>query len=147
MTKAERACVLSFDEMKVTESWEFRRIDESVMSPHKRLNQDILEHFFSVIQQMGRCYDHPTPLSFQQRLKLYIVGKDTAVLASNTNTSEIETTPMIASGIQEFAGSSHDNSDLSSFPETDPSLTSDVFTQDLGTFVDEIDDENVEPEF
>ncbi|KAK3893279.1 hypothetical protein Pcinc_002835 [Petrolisthes cinctipes] len=35
MTKAERACVLSFDEMKVTESWEFRRIDESVMSPHK----------------------------------------------------------------------------------------------------------------
>lgn len=35
MTKAERACVLSFDEMKVTEAWEFRRTEESVMSPHK----------------------------------------------------------------------------------------------------------------
>ncbi|KAK4295516.1 hypothetical protein Pmani_031930 [Petrolisthes manimaculis] len=104
----------------------------------RRLNQDILEHFFSVIRQMGRCYDHPTPLSFQQRLKLYIMGKDTAVLASNTNTSEIETTSMIASGIQEFVGSSH---------EIDSSLTSDVFTQDLGTFVDDIDDENIEPEF
>ncbi|KAK4327728.1 hypothetical protein Pmani_001771 [Petrolisthes manimaculis] len=75
------------------------------------------------------------------------MGKDTAVLASNTNTSEIETTPMIASGIQEFVGSSHDRSDLSSFPEIDSSLTSDVFTQDLGTFVDDIDDENIEPEF
>lgn len=34
MTEAERAYTVSFDEMKVTKSWEFRRSDEIVLSPH-----------------------------------------------------------------------------------------------------------------
>ncbi len=46
----------------------------------RRLNQDILEHFFSVIRQMGRCHDHPTSLSFHHRLKVYIMGKETSSL-------------------------------------------------------------------
>lgn len=29
MTNAERACILSFDEMKVTRAWEYRRVDEA----------------------------------------------------------------------------------------------------------------------
>lgn len=32
MTTAERACVLSFDEMKVSEAWELRRTNESYVT-------------------------------------------------------------------------------------------------------------------
>ncbi|KAK3893296.1 hypothetical protein Pcinc_002852 [Petrolisthes cinctipes] len=39
---------------------------------------------------MGRCYDHPTPLSFQHRLKMYIMGKDAKVLSVNVNSLDVE---------------------------------------------------------
>ena len=35
MTEGERACIVSFDEMKVSECWEFRRSTETVMAPHR----------------------------------------------------------------------------------------------------------------
>lgn len=56
----------------------------------RRLNQDVVESFFSVMRQMGRCYDHPTPLSFQHRLKMYIMGKDAKVLSANVNSLDME---------------------------------------------------------
>lgn len=34
-----------------------------------RLNQDVLEKFFSQIRAIGRTYDHPTPLEFKYRLQ------------------------------------------------------------------------------
>lgn len=40
-----------------------------------RLNQDILENFFSYLRSMGAGYDHPTPVELQHRLKWYILGK------------------------------------------------------------------------
>ncbi|KAK3886510.1 hypothetical protein Pcinc_009380 [Petrolisthes cinctipes] len=42
---------------------------------------------------MGRCYDHPTPLSFQHRLKMYIInimGKDAKGLSVNVNSLDVE---------------------------------------------------------
>lgn len=45
-----------------------------------RLNQDLLEHFFSFIRATGGAYDHPTALDFKYRLKRYIVGKYSANL-------------------------------------------------------------------
>ncbi|KAK3863978.1 hypothetical protein Pcinc_030293 [Petrolisthes cinctipes] len=42
------------------------------------------------MRQMGRCYDHPTPLSFQHRLKMYIMGKDAKVLSVNVNSLDVE---------------------------------------------------------
>lgn len=92
----------------------------------RRLNQDVLEHFFSVIRQMGRCHDHPTPLSFQHRLKIYIMGKETTALSSNTNTAECESTPSVAGGIQEITDASE-----STISHEDSCLTSHVFTPDL----------------
>lgn len=92
----------------------------------RRINQDILEHFFSIIRQIGRYNDHPTPLSFQNRLKVYIMGKETTVLSSNTNTAESESTPSVAQGIQEIT----DASESIVTPE-DSCLTSHVFTPDF----------------
>jgi len=33
----------------------------------RRLNQDVLENFFSFIRAMGGCNDHPTPIDFKYR--------------------------------------------------------------------------------
>ena len=58
----------------------------------RRLNQDVLEHFFSVVRQMGCSDDHPTPLSFQYPVKNYIIGKGMHNLSTNTNTVDDEST-------------------------------------------------------
>lgn len=115
----------------------------------RRLNQDILEHFFSVMRQMGRCYDHPTPLSFQHRLKIYIMGRDTSVLSTSTNTEESESTPKITTRIDEISGYETDKTDNVEPPEEHPSLTCNVFTPDLGVMDEEpeIHDEVLELPF
>ena len=41
----------------------------------RRLNQDILENFFSYLRSMGASHDHPTPVELRHRLKWYILGK------------------------------------------------------------------------
>lgn len=53
----------------------------------RRLNQDILENFFSYIRSMGSGYDHPTPVEVKNRLKWYILGKHSEhVLSERRNT-------------------------------------------------------------
>jgi len=32
-----------------------------------RLNQDVLENFFSFMKEMGECNDYPTPIDFKYR--------------------------------------------------------------------------------
>ena len=39
-----------------------------------RLNQDILENFFSAIRSKGGLHDHPTALEFKYRLRSYLLG-------------------------------------------------------------------------
>lgn len=52
-----------------------------------RLNQDILETFFSYLRSMGGTHDHPTPVEVQHRLKWYILGKHSEhVLSVGKNT-------------------------------------------------------------
>lgn len=34
MTKGERARILSFDEIKVTRAWEYRKIGDTILKPH-----------------------------------------------------------------------------------------------------------------
>lgn len=48
-----------------------------------RLNQDLLENFFSFIRSIGCAYDHPTPLDFKYQLKRYILGKHSSNALSN----------------------------------------------------------------
>ena len=40
-----------------------------------RLNQDVLDNFFSFIRGVGRGHDHPTALEVKYRLQWYILGK------------------------------------------------------------------------
>lgn len=55
----------------------------------RRLNQDILENFFSYIRSMGSGYDHPTPVEIKNRLKWYILGKHSEhVLSEGRNIEE-----------------------------------------------------------
>lgn len=54
-----------------------------------RLNQDIIENFFSYIRGMGASNDHPHPLDFKYRLRWFILGKNSAaVFTESTNTEE-----------------------------------------------------------
>lgn len=48
-----------------------------------RLNQDLLEHFFSFVRSLGATYDHPNALDFRFRLKRYILGKHSNDLLSS----------------------------------------------------------------
>lgn len=50
-----------------------------------RLNQDVLENFFSQIRAIGRTYDHPTPLEFKYRMKSQIISRNSQILSSGTN--------------------------------------------------------------
>lgn len=54
-----------------------------------RLNQDVLENFFSYIRGMGGANDHPSPLQFKFRLKWYILGKHSSnFFTEGTNTAK-----------------------------------------------------------
>lgn len=56
-----------------------------------RLNQDVLENFFSYIRGMGGANDHPSPMDFTYRLRWYILGKkSSAVFTEMRNTLETE---------------------------------------------------------
>uniref|UniRef100_A0A182PX91 Transposable element P transposase-like RNase H C-terminal domain-containing protein n=1 Tax=Anopheles epiroticus TaxID=199890 RepID=A0A182PX91_9DIPT len=45
-----------------------------------KLNQDVLENFFSHIRQMDGAQDHPSPLTCIYRIKMIILGKTTTIL-------------------------------------------------------------------
>lgn len=51
-----------------------------------KLNQDVLENFFSYIRSMGKTYDHPDAIQFMYRMRWYLLGKYTStafILKSN----------------------------------------------------------------
>uniref|UniRef100_A0A182IDI7 Uncharacterized protein n=1 Tax=Anopheles arabiensis TaxID=7173 RepID=A0A182IDI7_ANOAR len=68
-----------FDEMKSKYGQKVKFI-----STHK-LNQDVLENFFSQLRQKGGVYDHPSPLSCIYRIRLMILGKSPTILRNQTN--------------------------------------------------------------
>nr|CAH7756017.1 unnamed protein product [Callosobruchus chinensis] len=54
-----------------------------------RLNQDVLENFFSYIRERGGANDHPSPLDCKYRLHWYILGKHSAaIFTESRNTIE-----------------------------------------------------------
>uniref|UniRef100_A0A182PWN8 Transposable element P transposase n=1 Tax=Anopheles epiroticus TaxID=199890 RepID=A0A182PWN8_9DIPT len=73
-----------FDDMK-------QKHQISYLSTHK-LNQDLLENFFSQLRQKGGTYDHPSPLNCLYRIRLMILGKSPSILNSVTTTIENKNT-------------------------------------------------------
>ena len=53
-----------------------------------RLNQDVLENFFSQVRGAGGTFDHPTSLEFKHRLRLLILGKNPGALSAAVNSTE-----------------------------------------------------------
>uniref|UniRef100_A0A182PUU2 THAP-type domain-containing protein n=1 Tax=Anopheles epiroticus TaxID=199890 RepID=A0A182PUU2_9DIPT len=74
---------LLFEDMKTKHGINF-------ISTHK-LNQDVLENFFSQIRQKGGAYDHPSPLSCLYRIRMMIIGKSPTIL-NNHSQEKIDTT-------------------------------------------------------
>ncbi len=66
-----------------------------------RLNQDVTEGTFSVLRRMGGTYTNPTPLSFAQRLKNYLLGccSDVVVESAAVRMETIEV--LTAESVQE----------------------------------------------
>lgn len=48
-----------------------------------RLNQDVLEHYFDSIRQMGISHQHPSPLQFKYRIRSFLVGKSCDLVGRN----------------------------------------------------------------
>ncbi|CAD7077544.1 unnamed protein product [Hermetia illucens] len=57
-----------------------------------RLNQDVLENFFSIIRSKGGLHDHPDQLEFKYRLRLHIMGHNEGAVSTATNT-DVDDTP------------------------------------------------------
>lgn len=50
-----------------------------------RLNQDVLEHFFACLRQMGVCHTHPSPVAVKHRIRSHLLGKNMALMGNNYN--------------------------------------------------------------
>lgn len=55
----------------------------------RRLNQDVLEHFFGCIRQMSGNFDHPNPVSFKYRLRKFLLGKEVCLMSEKCNSSRV----------------------------------------------------------
>lgn len=50
-----------------------------------KLNQDVLEHFFAYMRQLGGRYEHPSPVSVKHRVRSYLVGKKSSLMGDKYN--------------------------------------------------------------
>uniref|UniRef100_A0A182PX42 THAP-type domain-containing protein n=1 Tax=Anopheles epiroticus TaxID=199890 RepID=A0A182PX42_9DIPT len=68
---------LLYDDMKAKHNIKF-------ISTFK-LNQDVLENFFSQLRLSGGAYDHPSPLSCLYRIRMIIISKSPTCLTNHTD--------------------------------------------------------------
>lgn len=61
-----------------------------------RLNQDVLENFFSFIRSSSGAYDHPSALDFKYRVRRYILGRQSKIMLSN-NSNVVDDSPSTSS--------------------------------------------------
>ncbi|XP_071572048.1 uncharacterized protein [Temnothorax nylanderi] len=88
----------------------------------RRLQQDILENFFSYVRAMGSGKDNPSAYDFRYRLRWYILGKHShAVFTMNKNTEEDESTVCLSSSI---CSSRTTDSPFAAVTPNDPRATS-----------------------
>lgn len=84
----------------------------------KRLNQDVLENFFSYIRGMGAAHSKPSALQFRYRLRWYILGKHSNdMFTENCNTEDDDDETLvnaseIPKGTNSEIGKKNENSNL-----------------------------------
>uniref|UniRef100_A0A182N2X7 Transposable element P transposase-like RNase H C-terminal domain-containing protein n=1 Tax=Anopheles dirus TaxID=7168 RepID=A0A182N2X7_9DIPT len=71
----------------------------SYISTYK-LNQDLLENFFSQLRQTGGAYDHPSRRSCIHRIRLMILGWSPTCLKNVTNNPDNNESDVYATSTQ-----------------------------------------------
>ncbi|XP_011861392.1 PREDICTED: uncharacterized protein LOC105558377, partial [Vollenhovia emeryi] len=90
----------------------------------RRLQQDILENFFSYLRGMGSTKDHPSAYDFRYRIRWYVLGKHSqAVFTLNRNTEEdMDTTCMSSSTVSTTTRNSNEQSRTSATPVAEENI-------------------------
>ncbi|CAH1955417.1 unnamed protein product [Acanthoscelides obtectus] len=73
-----------------------------------RLNQDVLENFFSYIRGMGGANDHHSPLDFKYRLRWYILGKNSSAIFTECRNESCLTNMIESSSLPSDMSTSED---------------------------------------
>ncbi len=73
-----------------------------------RLNQDVTEGTFAVLRRMGGTYTNPTPLSFAQRLKNYLLGCCSDVVVESAVVQMEQVDVLTAEVMEENKGAKQD---------------------------------------
>lgn len=116
----------------------------------RRLNQDILENFFSYIKAMGYANDHPSPVELQNRLKWYILGKHSGHALSNKKNTANALTSVSFMDIEDVHENASWTSDCLDIQEDDLAKEAKLFMQidHVETFtVNEDHEEKVDEEY
>lgn len=89
----------------------------------RRLNQDILENFFSYLRSMGKRCDHPTPVQLKHHLKWYILGKDSGHMLSAGENTEGDNNCATFINMEAINSPDFINLDISDFPSENENIT------------------------
>lgn len=69
----QKGIIISNNSLRQLHSYVQKKYGMSYILTH-RLQQDILENFFSAIRRGGGLHDHPSPLQFKYRMRKYLLG-------------------------------------------------------------------------
>lgn len=89
----------------------------------RRLNQDILENFFSYLRSMGGRCDHPTPVQLKHHLKWYILGKDSGHMLSAGENTEGDNDCATFINMEDIHSPDFINLTISDFPSENENIT------------------------
>ncbi|KAE8741600.1 hypothetical protein FOCC_FOCC012893 [Frankliniella occidentalis] len=80
----QKAILLSISSLKLLRIEMESRFNKPFLLTH-RLNQDVLENFFSQLRTRGGLHDHPTPPEALWRVRMVILGKNPGIVQANSN--------------------------------------------------------------
>lgn len=84
MYQFQKGLIVSSQSLQKLYNMVKKRYNLSYLLTH-RLNQDGLEHLFGKLRQLGASYEHPSPVAFKHRVRAHILGRDSKLLADNSN--------------------------------------------------------------
>ncbi|KAK3923436.1 Transposable element P transposase [Frankliniella fusca] len=85
----QKAIMLSITSLQLIRKEMEMRFKKPYILTH-RLNQDLLENFFSQIRTRGGLHDHPSPMEAIWRVRMIILGKQSGIVQANNNANALE---------------------------------------------------------
>lgn len=105
-----------------------------------KLNQDVLENFFSCIRSMGRTHDHPDALQFIYRMRWFIMGRYSSAMMSVKSNTAPDSEECFSSGglcMEEVCQTSQLLGPLNEETDNTDSDLNDVYSVDEGLLITE----------